>query len=131
VQRELQAVSDTAPEGALCWARQASDALGRVRVMVGEAIAANAERLDETAFAEQVSALRSTALLGLKETSARTGKLMKKHNALAKRLIERHNDYLRFAVDWRIPADSNGSEGDIRMITLRQKVSGCQRTLLL
>jgi transposase len=130
VQRELQAVCDTASEGAWCWARQATDALGRIQVMVSEAVAAGAERLDETALAAQVSALRSAALLGMRETSARTGKLMRKHHALAKRLIERHDDYLRFAVDWRIPADNNGSERDIRMIKLRQKVSGCQRTLL-
>jgi len=47
----------------------------------------------------------------------------------AKRLIERQDDYLRFTTDWRIPADNNGSERDIRMIKLRQKVSGCLRTL--
>jgi len=130
VQRELQAVCDTAPEGPWCWAQQATDALGRIQVLVNDAVARNAERLDETALAEQVSALRSAALIGLKETSARNGKLMKKHNALAKRLIERQDDYLRFTTDWRIPADNNGSERDIRMIKLRQKVSGCQRTLL-
>ena len=54
---------------------------------------------------------------------------MKKHNALARRLIDRQDDYLRFTQDRRIPADNNGSERDIRMIKLRQKVSGCLRTL--
>lgn len=130
VQRELQAVCDTAPEGVWCWAQQATDALGRIHVLVSEAVATNAESLDETALAEQVRALRSAALIGVQETSARSGTLMKKHNALARRLIERQDDYLRFTSDWRIPADNNGSERDIRMIKLRQKVSGCQRTLL-
>ena len=54
---------------------------------------------------------------------------MKKHNALARRLIDRQDDNLRFTHDRRIPADNNGSERDIRMIKLRQKVSGCLRTL--
>ncbi len=55
--------------------------------------------------------------------------MMKKHNALARRLLDRQDDYLRFTTDWRIPPDNNGSERDIRMIKLRQKVSGCLRTL--
>lgn len=54
---------------------------------------------------------------------------MKKHDALARRLLDRQDDYLRFTQDWRVPADNNGSERDIRMIKLRQKISGCQRTL--
>jgi hypothetical protein len=62
-------------------------------------------------------------------TAEHSGTLMKKHHALARRLIDRQDDYLRFTSDWRIPADNNGSERDIRMIKLRQKVSGCLRTL--
>lgn len=54
---------------------------------------------------------------------------MKTHNALARRLLDRAEDYLRFTTDWRVPAENNGSERDIRMIKLRQKVSGCPRTL--
>ena len=54
---------------------------------------------------------------------------MKKHNALARRLRDRQDDYLRFTTDFRAPPDNNGSERDIRMAKLRQKVSGCLRTL--
>ena len=50
---------------------------------------------------------------------------MKKHNALARRLIDRQDDYLRFTWDWRVPPDNNGSERDIRMTKLKQKISGC------
>jgi hypothetical protein len=53
----------------------------------------------------------------------------KKHHALARRLLDRRHDYLRFTTDWAIPLDNNGSERDIRMIKLRQKVSGCLRSL--
>jgi hypothetical protein len=55
---------------------------------------------------------------------------MRKHHALARRLIDRQDDYLRFTRDWHVPADNNGAERDIRMIKLRQKVSGCLRTLV-
>jgi hypothetical protein len=54
---------------------------------------------------------------------------MKKHHALARRLLSRQDDYLRFTTDFRAPPDNNGSERDIRMAKLRQKVSGCLRTL--
>ena len=54
---------------------------------------------------------------------------MKKHNALARRLRDRQDDYLRFTRDWRISPDNNGCERDIRMTKLKQRVSGCLRTL--
>ena len=55
---------------------------------------------------------------------------MSKHHALARRLIDRQDDYLRFTVDPRVPFDNNAAEREIRMIKLRQKVSGCLRTLI-
>jgi transposase len=54
---------------------------------------------------------------------------MKKHHALARRLLDRQDDYLRFTRDFGVPPDNNGSERDIRMTKLKQKISGCLRTL--
>ena len=68
-------------------------------------------------------------MAGAGRTAARSGTLMKKHHALAHCLLDRQDDYLRFCRDWRVPPDSNGCERDIRMVKLRQKVSGCLRTL--
>ena len=97
--------------------------------LVAEAIAAGADAVDPDALDKQVQLYRSAAQIGLTQTAARTDKVMSKHNALARRLLDRQDDYLRFTTDWRIPPDNNGSERDIRMIKLRQKVSGCLRTL--
>jgi Transposase IS66 family len=129
-QRELQAVADAAaPDADWCWAAQAADALVAMQKLVAEAIAAGADAVDPQALDEQVRLYRSAAQIGITQTAARSSKVMKKHNALAHRLLDRQDDYLRFTTDWRIPPDNNGSERDIRMIKLRQKVSGCLRTL--
>ena len=93
------------------------------------AIANGADRIDADALATQVHRYRWAARIGIAQTTARSDTVMKRHHALARRLIDRQKDYLRFTQDWRIPADNNGSERDIRMIKLRQKVSGCLRTL--
>ena len=129
-QRELAAVADVAgPDVDWCWATQAGDALVAMQKLVAEAIAASADAIDTDALTHQVQLYRSAAQIGLTQTAARSDKLMRKHHALARRLLDRQADYLRFTTDWRIPADNNGSERDIRMIKLRQKVSGCLRTL--
>jgi transposase len=128
--RELQAVTDTAPVDAdWCWAGQIADALTAMQQLVGDAIAAGADAVDPDALEEQVRRYRSAVQIGLTSTAARSNPVMRKHNALAQRLRHRQQDYLRFATDWRIPPDNNGSERDIRMIKLRQKISGCLRTL--
>jgi transposase len=128
--RELQGVAEAAPPDAeWCWASQAGDALGAMGRLVADAIAAGADAVDPDALATQIHRFRSAAQLGISQTAARSDAVMKKHHALARRLIDRHDDYLRFTRDWRVPADNNGCERDIRMIKLRQKVSGCLRTL--
>lgn len=47
---------------------------------------------------------------------------------LVNRLQRRRDDILRFMADPAVPFDNNGSERDLRMIKLQQKVSGCFRT---
>ncbi len=128
--RELAGVADNAPADTdWCWADQAADALVAMQHLVDEAIAVGAAAVDADALNKQVQLYRSATQIGITQTAARSGNVMRKHNALARRLRDRQDDYLRFTTDWRIPADNNGSERDIRMIKLRQKVSGCLRTL--
>jgi transposase len=127
--RELQAVTDRAPGGEWCWAAQAAEAITGMQKLASEAVRQGHAAADPAALAAWTRAYRSAALIGASQTAARSGKLMKKQNALARRLLDRQDNYLRFTRDWRVPPDNNGSERDIRMIKLRQKVSGCLRTL--
>jgi transposase len=125
----LQAVTDAAPGGQWCWATQAAEALTAMQDLVREAISQRRHAADPVALAAQIRLFRSAALTGASQTASRSGPLMKKHNALARRLRNRQDDYLRFTRDFRAPPDNNGSERDIRMAKLRQKVSGSLRTL--
>jgi transposase len=127
--RELQAVTDAAPQGQWCWATQAAEALIRMQQLVSEAVSQGRDAADPAALAAQVRLFRSAALIGTAQTAARSGPLMKKHNALARRLSDRQDDYLRFTRDFRAPPDNNGTERDIRMAKLKQKISGCLRTM--
>jgi transposase len=122
--RELQAVTDAAPASPWCWATQAAEAITAMQDLAREAIGEGRDAADPAALAAQVRLFRSAALAGASQTAARSGPLMKKHNALARRLLDRQDDYLRFTTDVRTPPDNNGCERDIRMVKLRQKVSG-------
>jgi transposase len=130
--RELQGVTEAAaPSDAAqwCWATQTADAIVAMQRLVAEAIATGTSTVDTDALNKHIQLYGSAVQIGITQTAARTSETMKKHNALARRLRDRRDDYLRFTTDWRIPPDNNGSERDIRMIKLRQKVSGCLRTL--
>jgi transposase len=71
----------------------------------------------------------SAALIGACADTGPPGAVGRRHRALARRLRRRLDDYLRFATDPRVPFDNNPAERDIRMVKIKQKVSGCLRTL--
>ena len=71
----------------------------------------------------------SAALIGASAQVSPPGAVGRRHRALARRIHRRLEDYLRFAVDPRVPFDNNPAERDIRMVKIKQKVSGCLRTL--
>lgn len=48
--------------------------------------------------------------------------------SIIKRLQRKRDEVLRFMTDTSVPFDNNGSERDLRMVKLQQKISGCFRT---
>jgi transposase len=71
----------------------------------------------------------SAALIGASTEDDPPGAVGRRHRALARRIRRRLDDYLRFGVDPRVLFDNNPAERDIRMVKVKQKVSGCLRTL--
>lgn len=128
--RELQAVTETNPADQWCWAEQAAQALRTMKHLINAATQPGSpDRIDTSRLAQARRFFTSAVLIGEQETRDRSTKLMRKHHALARRLIDRQTDYLRFTTNPLAPFDNNRAEQEIRMIKVRQKVSGCLRTL--
>jgi transposase len=129
--RELQAVTDAAPPGQWCWATQAADALRDMKRLADASLMADGtlSHVDQAKMAGIRHRYHSALLIGKNQTAARAGPLMRKHHALAKRLLAREDEYLRFTTDARVPFDNNPAEREVRMSKLRIKVSGCMRSM--
>ena len=130
VQRELVAVTEYHNDNptasgieSWCWAQQVIDSLLVLKDLAEDSIGPVAP---ET-LAHHRQAIVHAAHIGV--TDSPQGKVGNKHRALARRLIRRIEDYLRFATDPIVPWDNNPAEREIRMPKLRQKVSGGMRTL--
>src|SRR5213080_4695064 len=131
--RELIAVVDHAtahpragagmPAG-WCWAAQVIDALLALKAITDTGVLPDPDTL-----AVHRRLIVSAALLGASAETGPPGAVGRRHRALARRIRRRLEDYLRFAVDPRVPFDNNPAERDIRMVKVKQKVSGCLRTL--
>ena len=131
--RELIAVVDhvTAPPSpspgmpaGWCWAAQVIDALLALKAVTDTGSLPGAEVL-----AAHRRLIVSAALIGASPEAGPIGAVGRRHRALARRIRRRLEDYLRFATDLEVPFDNNPAERDIRMAKVKQKVSGCLRTL--
>jgi transposase len=129
--RELQAVIDAAPPGQWCWAAQAADAQRDMKHLADASLAADGTlgHIDQAKLATARHRYHSAIMIGKRQTAARAGPLMRKHHALARRLLDREDDYLRYATDPRVPFDNNAAEREVRMSKLRIKVSGSMRSM--
>jgi transposase len=107
-----------------CWAQQIIDGL-----LALKAITDTATLPDPEVLAASRRLIVSAALIGAAADTAPPGAVGRRHRALARRIRRRSEDYLRFASDLRVPFDNNPAERDIRMVKIKQKVSGCLRTL--
>ena len=127
--RELTAVTETGAELDVAWARQAIDALLKLKKATDAARAAGQDAIDPDLLAAHAKDFTDAAGTGIVLNAARRSKLQEKRHALATRMRDRAGDYLRFARDLRVPFDNNDAERVIRMSKLRIKVSGCMRSM--
>jgi len=130
--RELQAVIEQADPDQWCWASQVAQALRDMKTLVDDQLRAtpgSLDGLDTTRLDELTYRFRSATMIGAAQTQDRSTKPIAKAHALARRLIDRQTDYLRFTTNPAVSFDNNAAEREIRMIKIRQKVSGCLRTL--
>ena len=72
--REMQAVTDAAPQGQWCWAAQAAEALTAMQQLASEAIRQGRDAVDPAALAAQIRLFRSAALIGASQTAAAPGR---------------------------------------------------------
>ena len=127
--RELIAVTETGTEDDVIWAQQAIDALLELKEAADAARETGRCAIDPEILDKQSRWFREAADAGIVLNAARHSKLQKKRRALAARMRDRADDYLRFAHDLQVPFDNNRAEQDIRMSKLRIKVSGCMRSM--
>lgn len=127
--REPVAATELDQQAAI-WAKQGIDALLALKDAADTVVETGAATINTVLLDEHVNRFRHVALIGVKDHGGQTGKVGKKLHALARRMHDRISDYLRFAHDpHNVVFDNNPAEREIRMVKLRQKVSGSMRTL--
>ncbi len=114
-----------------CWTSDLSQLLFEIKKSVEIAKSNNGYKLNNSlskAFssrydeilADAEKVIRGSPELLFAHLSART---------LQNRFVRNKELILRFMTDFRVPFDNNGSERDLRMLKLQQKISGCFRSI--
>jgi transposase len=127
--RELVAVTQTGTDQDVIWAQQGIDALLALKDAADAARTAGGDGIGSEILDKHCGYFRDAASAGITVNAGRRTALQRKRHALAIRMRDRTDDYLRFAHDLRVPFDNNQAEQVIRMAKLRIKVSGCMRSM--
>jgi transposase len=120
------------------WAKRMKDQLLLVRCQVAEASERGESVLSESALLKVEKEYDRIVAAGLKYHSrlpplpkGKTGRHKQRDGKnLLDRLLGQRSCVLRFMYDFAVPFTNNKSEHDIRMVKLKQKISGCFRDLL-
>lgn len=111
-----------------------TNSLARLLIEIKDAVeAARSQFRSQLAGDVQTDFLnRYDAIIAAAERSIRGSPEVKNSgltpHTLYKRLTKNKAEILRFMFDFSVPFDNNGSERDLRMLKLQQKISGCFRT---
>src|SRR5512135_1677996 len=124
--RELAAVAE---QGGQDWAAEMARLLVEIHRVVERARQAGADGLAAGLLDSYRARYQRIVQAGW---AANPGGHRGRRGSPAANLLDRldgyRNDVLRFAADFRVPFENNLAERDIRMVKLRQKISGCLRT---
>ena len=124
--RELAAVAE---QGGQDWAAEMARLLVEIHRVVERAKQAGADGLAAGLLDSYRARYQRIVQAGW---AANPGGHRGRRGSPAANLLDRldgyRNDVLRFAADFRVPFENNLAERAIRMVKLRQKISGCLRT---
>jgi transposase len=129
--RELRFVEEEHKQG---WAGRMKALLSEIGEAVGEEAAWGGRCLEPESVEKFETRYQRLLEAGLKANPPpeRTGKRGRAKQTKGKNLVDRlekhRREVLRFMDDFRVPFDNNQAERDLRMVKVRQKISGCFRT---
>jgi transposase len=117
------------------WAGRMKALLSEIEEAVREEAASGGTHLAQGKAEKFEGRYRLLLEAGLKANPPpeRTGKRGRPKQTKGKNLVDRlekhRSEVLRFMHDFRVPFDNNQAERDLRMVKVRQKISGCFRTM--
>jgi len=116
------------------WTHRMSALLRSLLRAKKSAQSAGHNKLDAKLLERYMKAYERVIAKGLLKNPApeRTGNWRRRASGKARNLLlrlwQRRASVLRFAIDFKVPFDNNLAERDLRMVKLRQKISGCFRS---
>lgn len=128
--RELTGIYESTP--AQTWAPKLARVLQQMNTAVADAQDAGAHALDPGVLADSHTGIDRILTLGRAQNPAPEGGWPAKRPVavnLLDRFANHRGEFLRFATDFRVPFTNNAAEQAVRPVKIRQKISGCLRTM--